>query len=215
MPTLLAIDVLLIAACAWLAIGLAGLAAPRNLHFISKILFPLGALVGVLAGLTSLRFLGAGPEVAVLAIGLPDLPFHLRLDNLAAVFVLLLGFAAAGISIFAAGYFRKGEGTAPGLMCLQYHFFLASMLMVLLADDAYAFMVAGAPATVASLWPIEGTTASLFAQHFYDALAAGQTLAQAHQAATRLMKARLPSPRDWAAMVVCGAGNQSLGAGNA
>jgi hydrogenase-4 component B len=27
-------------------------------------------------------------------------------------------------------------------MCLQYHFFLASMLMVLLADDAYAFMVA-------------------------------------------------------------------------
>jgi hydrogenase-4 component B len=78
----------------------------------------------------------------VLAIGLPDLPFHLRLDNLAAVFVLLLGFAAAGISIFAAGYFRKGEGAAPGLMCLQYHVFLASMLLVLLADDAYAFMVA-------------------------------------------------------------------------
>ena len=29
-----------------------------------------------------------------------------------------------------------------GLMCLQYHFFLASMLLVLMADDAYAFMVA-------------------------------------------------------------------------
>jgi formate hydrogenlyase subunit 3/multisubunit Na+/H+ antiporter MnhD subunit len=142
MSALLSIDVLLIAACAWLAIGLAGLAAPRNLLFISKILFPLGALVGVLAGLTSLRFLGASAEVAVLAIGLPDLPFHLRLDNLAAVFVLLLGFASAGISVFAAGYFRKGEGAAPGLMCLQYHFFLASMLLVLLADDAYAFMVA-------------------------------------------------------------------------
>ncbi len=142
MSALLSIDVLLIAACAWLAIGLAGLAAPRNLLFISKVLFPLGALVGVLAGLTSLRFLGASAEVAVLAIGLPDLPFHLRLDNLAAVFVLLLGFASAGISVFAAGYFRKGEGAAPGLMCLQYHFFLASMLLVLLADDAYAFMVA-------------------------------------------------------------------------
>ena len=42
---------------------------------------------------------------------------------------------------FAAGYFRKGEGTPPGLLCLQYHVFLASMALVLLADDAYAFMV--------------------------------------------------------------------------
>jgi hydrogenase-4 component B len=46
------------------------------------------------------------------------------------------------VSAFAAGYFRKGEGTPPGLMCLEYHLFLASMLMVVLADDAYAFMVA-------------------------------------------------------------------------
>jgi formate hydrogenlyase subunit 3/multisubunit Na+/H+ antiporter MnhD subunit len=142
MPALLPIDVLLIAACAWLALGLSGLAAPRNLFYISKLLFPLGAAVGVLAGLTSLSFLGSGAQTAVLAIGLPDLPFHLRLDNLAAVFVLLVGFASAGISIFAAGYFRKGEGAAPGLMCLQYHIFLASMLLVLLADDGYAFMVA-------------------------------------------------------------------------
>lgn len=142
MPVLLSVDLLLIAACAWLAVGLAGIVLPRNLFYISKVLFPLGALIGVLAGLTSLGFLGGTPETAVLVVGLPGLPFHLRLDNLAAVFVLLLGFASAGISIFAAGYFRKGEGTAPGLMCLQYHFFLASMLLVLLADDAYAFMVA-------------------------------------------------------------------------
>ena len=54
----------------------------------------------------------------------------------------LLGVATAGISIFAAGYFREGQGAAPGLLCLQYHVFLASMAMVLLADDAYAFMVA-------------------------------------------------------------------------
>lgn len=142
MNTLLPIDLLLIAACAWLAIGLAGLAAPRNLRFVSKCLFPLGALAAVLSGLTSLLFLGDGPQSAVLAIGLPGLPFHLRLDNLSAVFVLLLGFAAAGISVFAAGYFRQGEGSAPGLLCLQYHLFLACMLLVLLADDAYAFMVA-------------------------------------------------------------------------
>jgi len=58
------------------------------------------------------------------------------------VFLVLLGAASAGVSIFAAGYFRKGQGTAPGVLGLQYHLFLASMGFVLLADDAYAFMVA-------------------------------------------------------------------------
>ena len=142
MTSLIAIDALLIAACTWFAIGLAGLVAPRNTGFISKILFPLGALVGIGVGLVALDSLGSPAQTAVLVIGLRDLPFHLRLDNLSAVFALLLGFASAGISIYAAGYCRHGEGTAPGVLCLDYHLFLASMLMVLLADDAYAFMVA-------------------------------------------------------------------------
>ena len=142
MPHLLAIDTLLLAVCAWMVIGLVGLVAPRNTRFISKTLFPLGAMVGLAVGFVALASLGAQPQTNVLAIGLPDLPFHLRLDNLSAIFIMLLGFVAVGISIFAAGYFRKGEGTAPGLLCLEYHIFLASMLMVLLADDAYAFMVA-------------------------------------------------------------------------
>lgn len=128
------------------------MAAPRQLRFISKILFPLGALVGMVVGLTAVTALGRRPEVAVLVIGLPDLPFHLRLDNLTAVFALLLGFTSVGISVFAAGYFRKGEGTTPGLLCLEYHIFLASMLMVLLADDGYAFMVAWESMALASFF---------------------------------------------------------------
>jgi formate hydrogenlyase subunit 3/multisubunit Na+/H+ antiporter MnhD subunit len=142
MSSPLAIDFLLIAVCLWLATGLVGLASPRSTGFIAKVLFPLGALVGLGVGAVALRFLGQPAETAVLVIGLPTLPFHLRLDNLSAVFAVLLGFASVGISVYAAGYFRKGEGTAPGLLCLEYHVFLASMLMVLLADDAYAFMVA-------------------------------------------------------------------------
>jgi formate hydrogenlyase subunit 3/multisubunit Na+/H+ antiporter MnhD subunit len=142
MTSLLPIDFLLIAACAWLAIGLLGLLAPRDTDVISKVLFPLGALVGMLVGVVALGALGGPAQTAVLVIGLPDLPFHLRLDNLSAVFALLLGFASAGISIYSAGYFRKADGTPLGLLCLEYHIFLASMLMVLMADDAYAFMVA-------------------------------------------------------------------------
>ena len=142
MTSLLSIDLLLIAVCAWLGVGLLGLAAPRNTLFISKILFPLGALTGMAVGLVALVSLGDPTQTTVLVVGLPDLPFHLRLDNLSAVFVVLLGVVSAGISVYAAGYFREGAGTAPGVLCLEYHVFLASMLMVLLADDAYAFMVA-------------------------------------------------------------------------
>ncbi|WP_131111733.1 hydrogenase 4 subunit B [Sulfuricystis thermophila] len=139
---MLAIDALLIAACLWLAIGLAGLAAPRNMRFVAKTLFPLGALVGLAAGFVGLGSLGGPAQTAELVIGLPGLPFHLRLDNLAAVFLLLLGLVSAGISLYAAGYFSHDHGINLGALCLEYHVFLASMLMVLLADDAYAFMVA-------------------------------------------------------------------------
>ncbi len=105
-------------------------------------LFPLGSFVGAALALVALLSASQPASTLVLPLGLPDLPFHVRSDALADVFLFLLGAASAGVSIFAAGYFRSGEGTAPGLLCLQYHLFLASMGLVLLADDAYLFMLA-------------------------------------------------------------------------
>src|SRR5216683_2763145 len=122
--------------------GLAGLVRALSIVFVGRTLFPLGAVVGAALAVVAATSLAHPTEQLVLPIGLPDLPVHLRLDGLSRVFLILLGAASAGISIFAAGYFRRGEGTAPGLMCLQYHLFLASMGFVLLADDAYAFMLA-------------------------------------------------------------------------
>ncbi len=132
----------LVLLAAWGLIGLAGMLRPQSLEFAGRTLFLLGALVGIALAACAALSLGTPPQRAMLLIGLPDLPFHLRLDGLSAVFLVLLGAASAGISVFAAGYFRKGEGALPGLLCLEYHVFLASMLMILLADDAYAFMVA-------------------------------------------------------------------------
>jgi hydrogenase-4 component B len=130
--------------CAWLVLGFAGLVRSHRIGWVGYTLFPLGALVGLGIALVGYSALKDGPVVqhAVLLLGLPDLPFHVRLDALSGFFLLLLGSVGAGISIFAAGYFRAGEGTSPGLLCLQYHSFLASMAMVILADDAYLFMVA-------------------------------------------------------------------------
>jgi hydrogenase-4 component B len=125
----------------WLALGLVGVIFPRNLHLVSRVLFPAGALGALALAAAALNALSGATQTVVLPLGLPDLPFHLRLDPFSAFFLLLLGAVTAGISVFAAGYFRRGEGTPPGLQCLYYHVFLASMALVLLADDAYAFMV--------------------------------------------------------------------------
>ena len=126
----------------WGLIGLMGLLRPRSVGLAGRTLFPLGALCGILLALVGLASLAAPVEQRTLLIGLPDLPMHVRQDALSSVFLVLLGVVSAGISVFAAGYFRRGQGTPPGLLCLQYHVFLASMGFVLLADDAYAFMVA-------------------------------------------------------------------------
>jgi hydrogenase-4 component B len=126
----------------WGLIGLAGLLRPHSIGFVGRTLFPLSALCGAALAVVAAISLAAPTEHAVLPVGLPDLPMHVRRDGLTSLFLFLLGAASAGISVFAAGYFRRGAGTAPGLMCLQYHLFLASMGFVLLADDAYAFMVA-------------------------------------------------------------------------
>jgi hydrogenase-4 component B len=127
---------------AWCGVAVAGLARRRSIAFVAWTLFPLGALCGVGLTVVAVMSLQQPPEQLVLPIGLPDLPVHLRLDGLSSVFLFLLGAASTGVSIFAAGYFRRGEGAAPGLLCLQYHLFLASMGFVFLADDAYAFMLA-------------------------------------------------------------------------
>ncbi len=126
---------------AWGLIGLAGLLRPTSINFVGRTLFPLGAICGLTLAAVAATSLMTPSEQMVLPIGLPDLPVHLRRDALASLFLFLLGATSAGISTFAAGYFRKGHGTAAGLLCLQYHLFLASMGLVLLADDAYAFMV--------------------------------------------------------------------------
>ena len=126
----------------WLALGLPGLALQGRPHLIVRVVFPASALVSLALASTGLWALGSPANIAVLPLGLPDLPLHLRLDPLSAFFLVLLGGASFGVSLFSAGYFRHMPGRTLGLLCLQYHLFLAGMALVLLADDAYLFMVA-------------------------------------------------------------------------
>jgi len=140
----------LLAALAWLAIGLAGLIPAGNSALARRVLFPLGAAVGLVLAAVGAQAAWLPPATMVLPLGLPDLPFHLRIDPLAGFFLLLLGGVGAGISVYGHGYWRSETAGRLGLICLQYHVFLAAMAFVILADDAYLFMVAWETMALAS-----------------------------------------------------------------
>jgi len=126
----------------WLGLGASGLALTRRPRIVTSCLFPAGAAVALALALTGLWAMNVPASAAVLPAGLPDLPFHVRVDALSGFFLLLLGGVSFGISLCAAGYFGGTETRSTGLIFLQYHVFLASMAFVLIADDAYLFMVA-------------------------------------------------------------------------
>ncbi len=136
------LDQVLALACAWLALGGLGLARPSSVQWATRVLYPAGALVGLALAAVALAAIFSPAAELVLPLGLPDLPFHARLDALSSFFLLLLGAVSAGVSVYACGYFRQPQGTAPGLIALYLHVFLASMALVMVANDAYFFMVA-------------------------------------------------------------------------
>ncbi|TDV19459.1 hydrogenase 4 subunit B [Paraburkholderia caballeronis] len=136
------IDGVLLVVAGWLALGVLGLAALRRTRAVAHALFPAGAALGLLLCALGLAGVFAGEQEVVLPLGLPNLPMHFRLDSLSGFFLAVLGMVSAGVGAFSAGYFRRGEGTPPGLLCFEYHVCVASLALVLLANDAYSFMVA-------------------------------------------------------------------------
>ncbi len=129
-------------ALSWIVLGVAGLTLQSVPRWIVNLVFPLSGLISLALAITGFVALAGPPEILVLPLGLPGLPFHLRLDPLSAFFLLLLGAASFGVTLFSSGYFRHLEKQTLALLCLEYHLFLAGMTLVLLADDAYMFMVA-------------------------------------------------------------------------
>lgn len=128
---------------AWLVLGIAAIALQNRPQLLLRAIFPLTALGGLALMMAGWWGLHDVPSTLLLPLGLPDLPFHLREDALSGFFLLLLGSIAFATSIYSSGYFSKGPGGhALALLTLQYNAFLAGMALVLIADDAYSFLVA-------------------------------------------------------------------------
>ncbi len=93
------------------------------------------SLATLLCGLLSID---APPEQLTLPIGLPWIGGHVRLDALAAFFLVVVGLGSAAASLFALGYGRHEE--QPQRVLPFYPAFIAGLHMVVLADDAFLFL---------------------------------------------------------------------------
>jgi formate hydrogenlyase subunit 3/multisubunit Na+/H+ antiporter MnhD subunit len=109
----------------------------------SEIVYGASLVVSVVLCAIALIFLldPAHPDMAiVLPVGLPWLGAHFRIDALSAFFLIVVNFGGAAASLYALGYGRHEP--SPGRVLPFYPAYLAAMNIVVLADDAFSFLVA-------------------------------------------------------------------------
>src|SRR5450756_138499 len=78
-------------------------------------------------------------STATLPLGLPWLGAHFRIDALAAFFLVVVNLGGASASLFALGYGR--HDSSPQRVLPFYPAYLAAMNLVVMADDAFSFLV--------------------------------------------------------------------------
>jgi hydrogenase-4 component B len=112
--------------------------APMATPIVYGVAFGISAVLLVLA-LT--RLLG-GPtagDAATLPLGLPWIGAHFRLDALSAFFLVVVNLGSGGASLYGIGYGR--HETAPHRVLPFFPAFLAGMNLVVIADDAFTFLL--------------------------------------------------------------------------
>ncbi len=112
---------------------------------VRRVAMPLLALSGLAAVAAGIWALIAGGSISTtLPLGLPWLPWHLRLDALSGLFLMIIGLVTTAVGIYGRSYVRDFEHGRDSLTALGVFtgLFLVGMLLVVLADDAFLFMVA-------------------------------------------------------------------------
>jgi len=97
-------------------------------------------VAGLVLGVAGL--LSTAPLTLSLASNIPQLTFALRLDPLAAFFVLTISLVGLAASIYAYGYVEEFSGrVSGGLLGSLLNGFLLSMTLVVLADNGFFFLI--------------------------------------------------------------------------
>lgn len=98
-------------------------------------------LVSATAFMPALLSLAGGSETSIvtLPLGLPWLGANFRIDALAAFFLAVVNLGGAAASLYGLGYGR--HETAPHRVLPFFPAFLAGMNLVVMADDAFTFLL--------------------------------------------------------------------------
>jgi formate hydrogenlyase subunit 3/multisubunit Na+/H+ antiporter MnhD subunit len=167
--------------CVAALLAVAGLAAATGRAAVATpIIYGASLAASAVAGVTALAHLlaGSGAVQLTLPVGLPWLGAHFRLDALAAFFLFVVNLGAAAASLFALGYGRHEP--APIRVLPFYPAFLAGMNLVVLADDAFTFLLCWEFMSLAS-WALvmahHREPGNAQAGYVYLVMASGGTLA--------------------------------------
>jgi len=121
--------------------------------FLRQAVFVLLGLSGVFAVIAGLAVLiSKGVITDQIALGLPWLPWHVRFDGLSGFLFFNYRIAVCAVSLYGPGYVSsyKEKEHPFAVLGLFTGLFVAGMLLVLLADDAFMFMIAWELMSVAS-----------------------------------------------------------------
>jgi formate hydrogenlyase subunit 3/multisubunit Na+/H+ antiporter MnhD subunit len=109
-------------------------------RYATTIVYSATLIVSLILCLVALTNLGqAQPSGIVLPLGLPWLGAHFRIDTLSAFFLLVVNLGGTTASLYALGYSQDEE--EPQRVLPFYAAYLAGMNLVVLADDAFTFLV--------------------------------------------------------------------------
>jgi len=129
----------LICVGALLAVSVYAIVQRRNPDISRNVYRLCIALCGILF-LAAVMPRGAHVVSATLPLGLPWIGMHFRIDVLSAFFLAVVNLGGAAASAYAIGYGAHEKD--PMRVLPFYPAFLAGMNVVVLADDAFAFLVA-------------------------------------------------------------------------
>lgn len=130
--------------------------SPKATNYISHGFATLGCLVAVFCAIAVLL---TGGQTIAFALGAPLGIIKIRIDYLAAFFLLALGVVGTAASVYAIGYSREYYGHRLAVLAALFNGFLLSMVLVLTVSHVVVFII---------VWELMAILSFLLVNHEYE-----------------------------------------------